>query len=106
MTLSGGECLDVQPGFATALLKGAHERGINTAIETAGNVSVALPRTNAAVHVDTVLHDLKLMDPRSATRNGPGLSNKRLLENFQAGLRNFSQDKTFIARRPLIPGGQ
>ena len=31
MTLSGGEC-SMFPDFATALLKGAHERGINTAV--------------------------------------------------------------------------
>jgi pyruvate-formate lyase-activating enzyme len=37
MTLSGGECL-LQPDFAAALLEEAHNRGINTAIETAGNV--------------------------------------------------------------------
>ncbi len=37
MTLSGGECL-LQPDFSAALLSGAHMRGINTAIESAGNV--------------------------------------------------------------------
>ena len=30
--LSGGECL-LQPDFSTALLAGAHRRGINTAIQ-------------------------------------------------------------------------
>ena len=34
MTLSGGECL-CQPEFARDLLRGAKERGINTAIEKA-----------------------------------------------------------------------
>ena len=37
ITLSGGECL-LQPDFSAAVLAAAHERGINTAIETAGNV--------------------------------------------------------------------
>ena len=58
LTLSGGECL-LQPDFAAALLKGAHERGFNTAIETACNV----PWKNiekVLPHVDTMLHDHKL----------------------------------------------
>ena len=37
LTLSGGECL-LQADFSQALLAAAKENGINTAIETAGNV--------------------------------------------------------------------
>ena len=47
ITLSGGECL-LQPDFSAALLEGAHERGFNTAIETACNVPWALCGTGAA----------------------------------------------------------
>lgn len=36
MTISGGEVM-LQPDFAAALLQEAHNRGINTAIETACN---------------------------------------------------------------------
>ena len=37
ITVSGGECL-LQADFVAALLAEAHNRGINTAIETASNV--------------------------------------------------------------------
>ncbi len=47
ITVSGGECL-LQPDFTAALLKGAHERGINTAIETACNVPWRFVETGAA----------------------------------------------------------
>jgi pyruvate formate lyase activating enzyme len=52
MTISGGEVM-LQPDFAAALLQEAHNRGINTAIETAcnapwANLEKVLP------HVDTV----------------------------------------------------
>ncbi len=61
MTLSGGEC-QLQPDFAAALLAGAHQRGINTAIETASNVPWDF-MAKVLPHVDTVLHDIKLTDP-------------------------------------------
>ena len=100
MTLSGGECA-IQPDFATALLQGAHECGINTAIETAGSypwrfMEQMLP------HVDTVLHDLKLMDSERH-KKWIGVGNERLLENFKKAYETWP-DKKFIARRPLIPG--
>ena len=100
MTLSGGECL-MYPDLPTALLKGAHERGINTAIETAGNVPWRFVE-QVLPHVDTVLHDLKLMD-EERHKKWTGVSNKRLLENFKKAYETWP-DKTFIARRPLIPG--
>ena len=53
-------------------------------------------------HVDTVLHDLKLMDPERH-KKWTGVDNKRLLENFKKAYETYP-DKTFIARRPLIPG--
>ena len=100
MTLSGGECA-IQPDFAAALLQGAHECGINTAIETAGSypwrfMEQVLP------HVDTVLHDLKLMDSERH-KKWIGVGNERLLENFKKAYETWP-DKKFIARRPLIPG--
>ena len=80
ITLSGGECL-LQPDFSAALLEEAHERGINTAIETAGNVPWAFME-KVLVHVDTMLHDHKLMDPERH-RKWVGVVNKRILENFK-----------------------
>ena len=100
ITLSGGECL-LQPDFSAALLKGAHERGINTAIETACNV----PWKNVEqvlLHVDTMLHDHKLTDS-ARHKKWTGVGNKRILENFKKAYETFP-DIDVIARTPLIPG--
>lgn len=100
ITLSGGEC-QLQADFAAALLAGAHQRGINTAIETAFNVpwshcEKVLP------HVDVVLHDIKLTDP-ARHKKWIGADNTRIRENIKRAYETFP-DKTFIARTPIIPG--
>jgi pyruvate formate lyase activating enzyme len=100
ITLSGGECL-LQPDFSATLLAEAHRRGINTAIETAGNVpwefmSKVLP------HVDTMLHDHKLTDP-ARHKAWCGANNTRILANFRRAYETFP-DVRFIARTPVIPG--
>ena len=111
LTLSGGECL-LQPDFSAALLKGAHERGINTAIETACNVPWKFVE-QVLPHVDTVLHDHKLTIPGAAQevdrrrqRAHPG--------ELQEGLRDLSQsrlhrphaaDSRHQRRRGAHPGG-
>lgn len=100
LTVSGGEC-QLQPDFLTALLSGAHQRGFNTAIETAGNV----PWENiekVLPHVDTVLHDHKLTDPERH-KKWCGADNTRILANFKQAYATFP-DKVFIARTPVIPG--
>ncbi len=100
ITVSGGECL-LQPDFTAALLAGAHERGINTAIETAGNVPWEFME-KVLPHVDTVLHDHKLTDP-ARHKKWTGVDNARILANFKKAYETFPE-KTFIARTPLIPG--
>jgi pyruvate formate lyase activating enzyme len=100
MTLSGGEVM-LQPDFAAALLKGAHDRGINTALETAcnapwANLEMVLP------HVDTMQHDHKLSIPERH-KKWTGVSNERILANFKRAYETFP-DIDFIARTPLIPG--
>jgi len=100
ITLSGGECL-LQSDFAAAVLEGAHQRGINTAIETAGNVPWSFME-KVLPHVDTVLHDHKLTDP-VRHKKWVGVDNKRILENFKRAYETFPH-KTFIARTPLMPG--
>ena len=100
MTLSGGEVM-LQPDFSAALLKGAHDRGINTAIETAcnapwANLEKVLP------HVDTMLHDHKLTIPERH-KKWTGVSNERILANFKKAYETFP-NIDFIARTPLIPG--
>lgn len=100
ITLSGGECL-LMPDFSAALLEGAHGRGINTAIETAGNVPWDYMEKVLA-HVDTCLHDLKLMNSERH-KKWTGVHNKRILENFKKAYETFPYID-FIARTPLIPG--
>ncbi len=100
ITLSGGECT-LQPEFAAALLAEAHRRGINTAIETAGNVPWEFFRS-VVEHADTVLHDHKLSDP-SRHKQWVGVDNVRIKTNFRRAYEAFP-DKTFVARTPVIPG--
>jgi pyruvate formate lyase activating enzyme len=100
ITLSGGECL-LQPDFSAALLEGAHQRGINTAIETAGNVPWRFME-KVLPHVDLMLHDHKLTDP-DRHKKWCGVDNSRILENFKKAYETFPKTK-FIARTPLIPG--
>jgi len=100
ITVSGGECL-LQPDFLAALLAEAHQRGINTAIETAFNVPWAHVE-KVLPHVDVVLHDHKLTDPERH-KKWTGVDNTRILANFKNAYEMFP-DKTFIARTPLIPG--
>jgi pyruvate formate lyase activating enzyme len=100
LTLSGGECL-LQPDFCAALLKGAHERGMNTAIETACNVPWKFVE-QVLPHVDTVLHDHKLTIPERHTK-WTGVGNERILANFKKAYETFP-NADFIARTPLIPG--
>ena len=100
ITVSGGECL-LQPDFTAALLKGAHERGFNTAIETACNVPWRFVE-KVLPHVDTMLHDHKMTIPERH-KKWVGVDNKRILENFKKAYETFP-DTEFIARTPLIPG--
>jgi pyruvate formate lyase activating enzyme len=100
ITLSGGEC-QLQPDFSAALLKGAHERGLNTAIETAFNVPWAFVE-KVLPHVDVVLHDHKITDP-VRHKKWVGVDNVRIKENQRRAYETFP-DTTFIARTPVIPG--
>ena len=100
MSMSGGKC-QLQPEFAAALLEGAHERGFNTAIETAFNVPWSFCE-KVLPHVDTVLHDHKLTIPERH-KKWTGVSNARILANMKRAYETFP-NIDFIARTPLIPG--
>ncbi len=100
ITLSGGECT-VQADFCATLLAEAHRRGINTAIETAGNVPWA-NYEKVLPHVDVMLHDHKLTDPERH-KKWCGADNSRIRENFKRAYEMFPNTK-FIARTALIPG--
>jgi pyruvate formate lyase activating enzyme len=100
MTISGGEVM-LQPDFAAALLQEAHNRGINTAIETASNAPWSFLE-KVLPHVDTVLHDIKLMNSERH-KKWTGVGNERILANLRKAYETFP-DVEFIARTPLIPG--
>lgn len=100
LTISGGEPL-LQPEFSAALYQLAHKHGYTTAIETASNVpwewvEQVLP------HVDTVLHDIKIINPEKH-KQWIGVSNERILENLKRAYETWPEKK-FIARTPIIPG--
>ena len=73
LTVSG-ECL-LQSDFVAALLAEAHNRGINTAIETAGNVPWAyMARTPLIQGVNDVVENIRnilafIRRPRSGLRS-------------------------------------
>jgi len=97
MTLSGGECL-WQPDFSAALLQGAKEMGISTAIETTGYAEMDVIR-RLLPYVDTVLMDIKHVNGEKhkefTTRD-----NAMILENARQIAREANE---LIIRTPVIP---
>ncbi|HID4133601.1 TPA: glycyl-radical enzyme activating protein [Pluralibacter gergoviae] len=98
LTLSGGEPF-MNPDLTLALLKGAHERGIHTAVETCLHVpwkyiEPALP------YIDLFLADLKHVDV-ATFRHWTDGSAKRVLDNLK---RIAAAQKPMTVRVPLIPG--
>ena len=98
VTLSGGEPM-TQPGFSQSLLRGCHERGIHTAIETCGHASWKVCQT-LLTHLDLILYDLKEVDP-AKHRRYTGVSNELILDNLRRLART---GKPIVVRRPVIPG--
>ena len=98
LTLSGGEPF-MNLDMTLALLKGAHERGIHTAVETCLHVpwkyiAPALP------YIDLFLADLKHVDAATFRQWTDG-SAKRVLDNLK---RIAAAQKPMTVRVPLIPG--
>lgn len=97
MTLSGGECL-AQPDFASALLRAAKERGINTAIESTANAEYSQIE-KLLPYLDTYLMDIKHMNS-SKHQEFTGRPNELILENA----RKLAKDaRRLIVRTPVIP---
>jgi pyruvate formate lyase activating enzyme len=98
MTLSGGEPLS-QPGFAIALLQGARQLGIHTAVETSGSTSEQVVR-QVLSQTDLILYDIKQITPEKHLA-GTGKRNTSILRNARvaAGL-----GVEMIIRVPVIPG--
>lgn len=99
MTLSGGESL-CQPEFARALLKGAKEEGITTAMESMGCAKWEVIES-ILPWLDQYLLDIKHMNP-AKHKEYTGKSNELMLENAkkiaQSGMTELS------IRVPVIPG--
>ena len=100
LTLGGGEPLH-QADFAMALLKEAHRRRINTAIETCGFCRWE-DLLGAADHLDTVLYDIKSMDAEKH-KAFTGVSNELILANFKK-LREALPELPIWVRTPIVPG--
>ena len=100
ITLTGGEVLS-QPEFAAALLKGAKERNISTAVETSGFGSWEALRA-LAVHCDLFLYDCKHVFPLEHKRC-TGQSNEVILENLRQLSQAFPRKEIWL-RAPVIPG--
>ena len=98
VTLSGGEPL-LQPDACGKLLERVKEEGINTLIETAGNVPWE-NFENILTCTDRFFYDIKLLD-RQKHESCCGVSNERILEN----LIRLSERTAYVSvRMPVIPG--
>jgi pyruvate formate lyase activating enzyme len=100
MTVSGGDPT-LQPGFTSALLHGAKERGIHTAMETAGFAEWAVFE-RLLPDLDLVLYDSKQMDPVKH-KEYTGQSNEKIHENLRR-LCAAEQTVEVVVRTPVIPG--
>ncbi|MDA8217461.1 MAG: glycyl-radical enzyme activating protein [Dehalococcoidales bacterium] len=98
VTASGGEPL-LQAQFVAELLEACQRHGFDTAIETSG-LAAWEDFAEVLAHTDTVLFDVKHVDPQ-AHRRLTGVSNDLILDN----LRRVSRlGKSVIVRVPLVPG--
>lgn len=100
LTLSGGEAL-LQHEFAHALLREAHRRHINTAIETCGHYPYAHLQ-EACKHLNMLIMDIKSADAEKHKKH-VGVDNSLILENFQKVVEEFP-DLHIRVRTPVIPG--
>ena len=94
VTLSGGECL-LQAAFCGELLKALKQNGINTAVDTCGDV----PRETidaVLAYTDVFLYDIKALDEKLHLR-----CTGQILEN----LHYLSDKKVPVEiRYPFVPG--
>ena len=98
VTVSGGEPL-FQAGFVAELLKACRRQGIDTAIETCGHAAWE-DFACVLAHTDSVLFDLKHMDP-IAHRRFTGVGNELILANLRRAVEGGAR---VVLRLPLVPG--
>lgn len=98
VTFSGGECM-AQVDFLAEALMACKEKGIHTAVDTAGNVPWD-SFVKILEYTDLFLYDLKAFD--SATHEHlTGSGNERILDNL---MRLCRTGKRIFVRIPLVPG--
>lgn len=100
MTLSGGEPF-LQADFATALLREAQNRCINTAVETCGAAQYENFK-DALNYVDTLMFDVKSLNS-DKHKEFTGQSNERILNNLKSIREDYPTLKIRV-RTPIIPG--
>lgn len=103
VTLSGGEAA-LQHDFCLTLLKELRARGIQTALDTCGQVSQKV-LADLLPYVDILLYDLKEIDPEKH-RTFTGAGNEKILANaiFAADFKkSHPYPKTLWIRTPVIP---
>lgn len=100
LTVSGGEPL-CQSEFTLRLLREAKYRRIDTAIETSGYVEWSILE-QAGEYLNTIIYDIKSLDDHKH-KQGTGVSNKLILENFKKLCTRFPQ-LPILVRTPVIPG--
>jgi pyruvate formate lyase activating enzyme len=98
VTISGGEPL-LQIDFTHGILKKLKENGINTAVETAGNISFENFERIISL-VDSWLYDIKFFDRKKHER-WTGSSNELALSNLER--LTSKTEAEIIVRVPLIP---
>ncbi len=98
LTVSGGEPLS-QARFVHALLRGAREAGMSTAVDTCGAGSRQALLAIAPL-VDVFLYDLKIADDRRHAEY-TGLPLKPILANLEA---LGGEHRNIWLRIPIVPG--
>jgi pyruvate formate lyase activating enzyme len=104
ITLSGGEAA-LQKDFCLPLLKELKEIGIQTALDTCGQISQST-LASLLPYVDILLYDIKEIDS-ARHKKFVGSGNEKILANaiFAANYKkNHVTPKTFWIRTPVIPG--
>jgi pyruvate formate lyase activating enzyme len=102
VTFSGGEAL-MQADFVIAALKRLREKGIHTAVDTAGLVSEKA-MLGAIENADMILFDLKILDREKHIKN-TGASNDVILKNARllADYKRKHGTPSIWIRTPVIP---
>lgn len=104
ITLSGGEAA-LQADFCLALLKELKAMGIQTALDTCGQVSQSILEA-LLPYVDILLYDIKEIDSEKH-KKFTGAGNEKILDNavFASNFKNTHATPNVLwIRTPVIPG--